>query len=179
MSLLSNYRLRSLQKFKIRENMANLSYIQRQANMVLARGEQNTIALYDTSLTPDRNDGIEFFEPLLLMEGHHTSGFGMDWNQDNEAVAISSSFDGTICIWDISNASKLDAIVRPLSKTTLTSGGIYDIKWHKKHTHVFAYTSSLGDIFLYTWFIEIRPKIVERETHIVVSRKTKNRETSA
>lgn len=41
--------------------------------MVLARGAENIISLYDTSMPSDRNDGIEFFEPLLRMEGHDCS----------------------------------------------------------------------------------------------------------
>jgi WD40 repeat protein len=72
----------------------------------------------------------------------------MDWNHENEAVAVSASIDGTVCIWDISNASKLDSIVRPVSKAEFGSGGIYDIKWHKKHTNIFASTSTTGDLYL-------------------------------
>jgi WD40 repeat protein len=74
----------------------------------------------------------------------------MDWNHENEAVAVSASSDGTVCIWDISNASKLDSIVRPVSKAEFGAGGIYDIKWHKKHSNIFASTSTTGDLYLYT-----------------------------
>ncbi len=73
MNMLSNYRLRYLQKFKIKESLINMCYIQHQANMVLARGTENIISLYDTSMPSDRNDGIELFEPLLQMEGHESS----------------------------------------------------------------------------------------------------------
>ena len=71
--MLSNYKLRYLQKFKIKESLTNMCYIQHQPNMVLARGSENIISLYDTSMPSDRNDGIEFFEPLLCMEGHECS----------------------------------------------------------------------------------------------------------
>lgn len=52
--------------------MTNLCYIAKQPNMLMARGGHNTLSLYDTSMTADRNDGIEYFEPLLQMEGHPT-----------------------------------------------------------------------------------------------------------
>lgn len=73
LSLLSSYRLRYLQKFKIKESLVNMCYIQHQSNMVLIRGKENIISLYDTSMPPDRNDGIEYFEPLLQMEGHESN----------------------------------------------------------------------------------------------------------
>lgn len=76
----------------------------------------------------------------------------MDWNAHKEAVAVSASLDGTVCIWDISNASKLDSIVRPLSKVNFKTGGIYDIKWHKKDSNIFAFTSLSGDLYLYNEF---------------------------
>lgn len=72
----------------------------------------------------------------------------MDWNVHNEAVAVSASLDGTVCVWDISNASKLDSIVRPVSKGKFSTGGIYDIKWHKKDSNVFGFTSLNGDLYL-------------------------------
>lgn len=40
----------------------------------------------------------------------------MDWNLYHEAVAISAAFDGTLCIWNISHASKLDRVMKPMTK---------------------------------------------------------------
>ena len=79
----------------------------------------------------------------------------MDWNTRNEAVAISASEDGKVCIWDISNASKLDSFVRPVFQVEFKVGGIYDIKWHKKDSNIFAFSSLKGDIYLYFLIIEL------------------------
>src|SRR3990167_5807998 len=69
--MLTTYRLKTTQKFKIVDTLRSMTFMENQYNMVLCRGHSNTeISLYDTSLPPDRNDGIEHFERLLAMEGH-------------------------------------------------------------------------------------------------------------
>ncbi len=151
---LTNYRLKVVQKFKIEESLTNVAYIQHQYNMVLARGADSCISLYDTTQPPDRNDGIEFFERLLKMDGHEHPGFGMDWNPHKEAVAITSSFDGCVCVWDISSATKLDRLVRPVAKFCMPAGNFVpspdqDVKWHKKDPNLFCCSSKDGDLFLY------------------------------
>jgi histone-binding protein RBBP4 len=150
-----------------------VAYIQHQYNMVLARGADNSISLYDTTQPPDRNDGIEFFERLLKMDGHEHAGYGMDWNQHKEAVAITSSFDGCVCVWDISSATKLDRLVRPVSKFTMLGGNYVvaaeqDVKWHKKDPHLFCCSSSDGDLFLYARLTSFDSRSLHK-AHIVNS----------
>lgn len=150
---LTNYKLKVVQKFKVEESLTNVAYIPHQYNMVLARGKDCSISLYDTTQPPDRGDGIEFFERLLKMDGHEHAGYGMDWNQHKEAVAITSSFDGCVCVWDISSATKLDRLMRPVSRFSMPGGNYVglseqDVKWHKKDPHLFCCSSSDGDLFL-------------------------------
>lgn len=117
-----NFKIKVVQKFKVEESLTNLTYIQHKYNMILARGADNSISLYDTSMPPDRNDGIELFERLLKMEGHQAPGYGMDWNLHKESVAITSSFDGGVCVWDISTATKLDRHVKPILSFVMPGG---------------------------------------------------------
>ena len=91
-SLLGNYRLKVIQKFKLQDSLTNMTFIENRYNMVMTRGKQNHISLYDTSLPPDRNDGIDSFERLIEMDGHQGEGYGMDWNLHRDAYAISADF---------------------------------------------------------------------------------------
>lgn len=124
--VLANYSLKEVQKMKVKEELTHVAFIPHQSNMVLARGLSQDIALYDTALQVEQPDGIQCFDPLIRMQGHTSGGYGMDWNPHKEAVAISAGFDGSLCLWDISTASKLDRIVNPLLQTTFLPGvGIY------------------------------------------------------
>lgn len=73
-SMLTTYRLKTTQRFKIVDTLRSMTFMENQYNMVLCRSHNSTeISLYDTSLPPDRNDGIEHFERLLAMDGHDSS----------------------------------------------------------------------------------------------------------
>ena len=119
-----------MQRFRLQESLTNMGFIENRYNMVMTRGRQPQLALYDTSLPPDRNDGIDSFERLLQMDGHQTEGYGMDWNLHRDAYAISADFSGLVCVWDISSASKLDKLVRPVQQFRYAADGVYVASLH-------------------------------------------------
>ena len=126
-SILSNYMMKAKNRMRVPGTIKNYSYIAKQYNLVLVRGEGEVLSLYDTSAAGTSLDQFEFNNPLLSLEGHSSSGFGLDWNPSKEAIALSSDSNGTICIWDISQASKLESKIHPSSKFSLGYGGIYVI----------------------------------------------------
>eukprot|EP01068_Selenidium_serpulae_P012980 Selendium_serpulae@DN5907_c0_g1_i3.p1 len=44
-------------------------------------------------------------KPDLRLQGHKSEGFGLSWSTQNPGMLLSASYDGRICLWDVSAKS--------------------------------------------------------------------------
>jgi len=75
--------------------------------------------------------------PDARLVGHSKEGYGLSWNQNKKGYIVSSSDDGSICVWDVSNGVLNGNRISPLSKYSFHKNVVNDVCWHKFHNSMF------------------------------------------
>jgi WD40 repeat protein len=72
------------------------------------------VNLYDYRFFPSTPEVNSCCKPQMRLEGHgKTDGYALSWNSKNEGIIVSGSYDGLVCVWDISSgggAKKYSAV---------------------------------------------------------------------
>lgn len=71
--------------------------------------------------------------PDIELLGHEYEGYGLCWNPHQAGHLASASEDCTVRLWDITQASKTNRIVKESRKYTHHSGIVNDVQYHPLH----------------------------------------------
>lgn len=79
--------------------------------------------------------------PDVVLKGHETEGYGVDWSPVKEGWLLSGSYDSKICLWDVGvvgTGNVLDATEVFEAHTA----AVEDVSWHLENENLFG---SVGD----------------------------------
>ena len=120
-----------INKAKIMPQIENKQLIATKKN----NGELN---IYDyLKFSNEKNNDDEIPNPTKILKGQTKIGYGISWNNIEEGLLVSSSYDHSICLWDI-NSDKND----PLKKYNEHTLECEDVCFSKKNCNLFL---SCGD----------------------------------
>ncbi|KAL1926264.1 hypothetical protein VTP01DRAFT_5961 [Rhizomucor pusillus] len=113
-------------------------------NIVATKVRTGDVYIFDRTMHESFPKEDEKCNPALRLVGHDKEGYGLEWNPHSTRsnYLISSGFDGRICHWDISAASREDRRLLPYRTYSAHQGGVEDAVWHWYHDSFFA---SVGD----------------------------------
>jgi len=83
-----------------------------------------------------------FCNPQLRLKGHTKEGYGLSWSHLRNGYLLSTSDDGSICMWDINANNAESGVLNALQKFMGHSSVVEDAAWHSQHENIFA---SVGD----------------------------------
>ena len=114
----------------------------------------NDGALYVFQVDIEKEYSNSEFQPLGQLEGHSTSGFGLDIIKNTATKIISSDDEGVICLWQLDQPihSKMPGTytrLPPLIRTIETGVAINDVKFNHIKQDIFAGASDDGLLTFY------------------------------
>jgi len=130
-------------KFQIVQSIKHPGEVQRarhmpqNINIVATRPPSNDVLVYDRTKHPSIPIKESKTEPDITLHGHHSSGYGIDWNTQTQGHLLAAGDDTLICHWDISNTSSKTSLT-PLSTYRGHSDVVEDVAWHPMQSAVFA-----------------------------------------
>jgi len=98
---------------RVKENPSRTS-------IICSQSGNGNIYLFDTTKKVDR-PLFDTFEPDITLKGHTEEGYGISFSPHTPNILATSSYDGTICIWDIDENNKERD--KPLSKLMFLAPG--------------------------------------------------------
>ena len=113
-----------------------------QYNIIATQSGNGEVRVYDYFKHPTKVESTEPAKPEVTLSGHSKEGYGLSWNPNKKGLLLSSSCDGSICLWNIESVSELYSTIHPTSTYTEHTGVVNDVAWHKHHGEIFA---SVGD----------------------------------
>ncbi len=125
------------------EGEVNRARTMPQNDLIIAtKGPNSNCYVYNIGRHPTKPKDYTC-RPDLTLKGHTMEGFGLSWSLMDKGLLLSSSNDGTVCLWDING-------VPQGPECTLNASHIYkshtsvveDVSWHPSHRYLF---SSVGD----------------------------------
>lgn len=117
-------------------------------NIIATKAKDGKIYIYDilkhpkTPLNGENN-------PELILEGHSEEGWGLDWQKNSKNELITSSDDGSVCIWDLEkgplskeeNENEKKNVLSYKKKFIFQEKPINEIKYHRFQENIFSYVS--------------------------------------
>lgn len=121
-----------------------------QKNQIIAtKTSHGDVLLFDYTWHSSQSEKIYHCLPQLRLRGHKKSeGYGLSWNYHHEGLILSSSYDNSICIWDIAIGGRRNT----LQANTIIleqSDIIEDVLWMPFHKNVFGMVGSRGTLAFY------------------------------
>lgn len=118
-------------------------YMPQNPNLIATKTVSGDVLLFDrTKHTSMPKDNV--CSPDLRLVGHTREGYGLSWNPLRQGLVLSASEDETICLWDVTGATKEKRRLEPLF--TFKTGGhesiVEDVAWSELHETRFC---SVGD----------------------------------
>jgi histone-binding protein RBBP4 len=74
------------------------------SNLIATKGINGNVYLFDTLRYPKNPNDGEYY-PQMILVGHTTQGFALDWKLTKELQIISGDNDGNILFWDLEKTS--------------------------------------------------------------------------
>lgn len=121
-------------------------YMPQNSKMVATKSPSENVYVFNTSKHPEFpvDDAVR---PHYKCTGHNSEGYGISWNPNIEGQLLSGAGDGTVCIWNLKEAS---SEVAPLHKfTDVHADGVEGIDWHKHNSYLFGSVGNDSNILLY------------------------------
>ena len=75
--------------------------------------------------------------PCMVLAGHETEGYAIEWNPHKECIMVGGSFDGKLTMWDL-NSNKENKKVYPICHFNYHEKEIEDVSHHRFHDSLFA-----------------------------------------
>jgi histone-binding protein RBBP4 len=121
-----------------------------QKNQIIAtKTSHGDVLLFDYTWHSSQSPKQHLCLPQLRLKGHKQSeGYGLSWNLHHEGLLLSSSYDNSICIWDISNGgckNTVEAYTHIVEKSDL----IEDVSWLPFHKNIFGLVGTRGKLVFY------------------------------
>ena len=111
--------------------------IKENKQLIATKTNKGEVNIFDyLKFSANENDD-EIPKPTKILKGQTKIGYGLSWNPIEEGLIISSSYDHSICLWDI-NSNKND----PLKKYNEHTLECEDVCFSKKNGNIFL---SCGD----------------------------------
>jgi histone-binding protein RBBP4 len=121
------------------------------------------VLVFDYSKHPSRPDNVGEVKPELRLKGHAKEGYGLSWSTSLKGHLLSASDDHTVCLWDITTASKEQNTLDAKSIYTGHTAVVEDVAWHLLHDSLFGSVSD--DQKLMVW--DIRATTTKKASHVV------------
>jgi len=125
------------------EGEVNRARVMPQNHSIIAtKTVSSEVYIFDTTKHPLEPNPDGKCLPDLRLRGHKKEGYGISWNPKKEGHLLSCSDDQSICIWDISAATKSDSSLEALNIYRGHDSIVEDVAWHHQHDNYFG---SVGD----------------------------------
>ncbi|KAM9959718.1 hypothetical protein ACTFIW_005702 [Dictyostelium discoideum] len=125
------------------EGEVNRARVMPQNHSIIAtKTVSSEVYIFDTTKHPLEPTPDGKCSPNLKLTGHKKEGYGISWNPRKEGHLLSCSDDQSICMWDISAASKSDSTLDALNIYNGHTSIVEDVAWHYIHDTFFG---SVGD----------------------------------
>jgi len=99
-------------------------------------------SIYQTLLNLNKNDEKELPVTSYITAAHHGPITCIDFNQRQDGLYLTSSFDWTVKLWHSSSQ-------RPISMFTNMQDYVYDVKWSPTNPSIFAAGDGSGNLTIF------------------------------
>ncbi len=131
-------------------------------NLIATKSSNGNVYLFDYTKHPPNPKDIDYC-PQMILGGHESQGFALDWKYSKELHVISGDNDGVICFWDLEKAyaermadqadlayrnhdisEPKDLKLMSHRKFENDKKAVNEIKFHRINTSIFAHASEVG-----------------------------------
>lgn len=122
-------------------------YMPQNPSVIATKSSTSEVFIFDYTKHPSQPKPDGKCTPEIRLKGHTAEGFGISWNGISPGLLLSSSSDGTVCLWDVSNANGSTLDAQAIYKGH--NGSVEDVAWHEFHKNYFGTVGCDGQIILY------------------------------
>eukprot|EP01135_Chromosphaera_perkinsii_P001969 Nk52_evm16s215 gene=Nk52_evmTU16s215 len=116
-------------------------YMPQNPCLIATKSPSEEVYIFDYTKHPSFSSAT-FCDPDVVLTGHTKEGFGLSWNPHKEGHLLSSSEDGTACLWNIGHASKVTKTLGAEATFRGHTSVVGDVAWHGLHDCLFG---TVGD----------------------------------
>lgn len=122
----------------------------KRTNLIATRTPLGQIHLFDKIRFGTASKSVKPIrvQPSLILSGHETEGYSLEWNPHKEGQLLAGSYDGKLSIWDISSREESNQ-VRPLTYFNFHNSEIEEVSYNHFHDCVFASCDDDGNTVLW------------------------------
>lgn len=107
-------------------------------NFVATRSDSKNVNIYDFGKHPTNSK----ISPDLILRGHESGGFGLDWSNVDNNILITCGEDKLVCLFDINKVDDSEKETGATKTYTNHTNVVNDVSFNKINSNVFA---SVGD----------------------------------
>ena len=109
----------------------------KESNIMATQTNKGEIHIFDYFKCPPRPEDENVSKPIKRLISHTKIGYGLSWSEFKSEYLLSSSYDGSVCLWDINSNS-----TSPIHKYTEHKSEAEDVCFNKKQSFI---CGSVGD----------------------------------
>ena len=109
----------------------------KEPNIMATQTNKGEIHIFDYYKCPPKPEDENVSKPNKRLISHTKLGYGLSWSNFKSEYLLSSSYDGSVCLWDINSNSS-----SPIHKYSEHKSECEDVCFNKKQMYIFA---SCGD----------------------------------
>lgn len=117
-------------------------YMPQNPCVIATKTPSSDVLVFDYTKHPSKPEPNSICNPQIRLKGHSKEGYGLSWNKKTSGYLLSSSDDGTVCLWDINGNPKDAKLLDSLRTFTSHTSVVEDVSWHNHHESIFG---SVGD----------------------------------
>ncbi|ORZ00666.1 histone-binding protein RBBP7-like protein [Syncephalastrum racemosum] len=159
--------IRVTQKIAHEGEVNRARYQYENPNIIATKSVSGDVFIFDRTMHESFPKENEPCNPALRLKGHNREGFGLEWNPHKQKSShlLSADYDGVVCEWDVSAATKEEKTMDPLRIYACHEKGINDISWHLGWPDLFASAGDDGMLNLYDTRHEAAEAAVKCHAH--------------
>lgn len=119
-----------IQKIRHDGEVNKARYMPQNPNIIASMSSNSTAQIFDRTKHPLMPKDNEFI-PQIILRGHSKEGFGLNWSPNIEGNLVTTSEDGTVCLYDIkgfTQDSRLD--FQPIRTFSHHNATVNDVEYH-------------------------------------------------
>jgi histone-binding protein RBBP4 len=153
-------KMRTVKEMEVGSSISRIRVMPQNASFTALRLDSPNVEIHSISKPTEHSAqgtekvSMDDFEPIVELDGHSKSGWGLDWSKLNEGSLVTGADDDLICVWDIHNMTSRSkgsetASVKPVHSISGHQGNVNDVAWSCCEADLFASVSD--DMTLCVW----------------------------